>query len=372
MIKRIIVGGAGGTPALNFIRSLRMTKEKFFLIGVNCNKFDLCKARDLVDRCFLVPPARNKDYLYVMKQIIEKTRPHFMHAQNDEEINVISRYRDELGVNTFLPRHEIIETCQDKFKSAQRWAEAGLEVPKTFLINTEEDLERAFASINGRVWLRATHGAAGKWGLPTNDVTFAKHWIDHYNGWGEMCAAEYLSPTSCTWLSIWKKGELVVAQGRKRLYWEFSNRSVSGVTGITGTGVTMSDKGIDETAIKAIKAIDSTPNGIYGVDLTYDKRGIANPTEINIGRFFTTTQFFAEAGLNMPYIYVKLAFGEEVPIPTRKVNPLKPGLAWVRGMDVEPILTTMKQIDRFERDLEKRIAKINMRAPEIKTETDNL
>ena len=32
MIKRIIVGGAGGAPALNFIRSLRKAREKF--IGV--------------------------------------------------------------------------------------------------------------------------------------------------------------------------------------------------------------------------------------------------------------------------------------------------------------------------------------------------
>ena len=359
MIKRIIVGGAGGTPALNFIRSLRMARDEFFLIGINCNKYDLCKAKKFVDRYFLVPPAKDREYLPILKQIIAETRPHFMHAQNDEEVNVVSRHRDELGVNTFLPRHNVIEVCQDKFKSAQRWAEAGLSVPQTFLINNEKDLEKAFAKIGGKVWVRAISGAAGKWALPTDNFNFARHWIGYYDGWGKFSVAEYLSPESVTWLSIWKNGKLIVAQGRKRLYWKFANRSVSGVTGITGTGVTTSDKRIDCIAIKAIKAIDSTPHGIYGVDLTYDKNGIANPTEINIGRFFTTTQFFSEAGLNMPYIYVKLAFDEKVPILKRKINPLKPGLAWVRGMDVEPVLTSMKEIDTFEKDLEKRIGKIN-------------
>ena len=50
MIKRVLIGGAGGAPALNFIRSLKKSKEKFFLIGISCNKFDLCKAKKFVDK----------------------------------------------------------------------------------------------------------------------------------------------------------------------------------------------------------------------------------------------------------------------------------------------------------------------------------
>jgi carbamoyl-phosphate synthase large subunit len=151
-----------------------------------------------------------------------------------------------------------------------------------------------------------------------------------------------------------------VAQGRKRLYWEFANRSVSGVTGITGTGVTLSDKKLDDLAVKAIKAIDDCPHGIYGVDMTYDKRGVPNPTEINIGRFFTTHQFFTEVGLNMPYIYLKAAFNERLPRIKKRINPLKNGLAWVRGMDTEPVLTSMKEIESFETKLNARIRKIQV------------
>ncbi len=359
MIKRILVGGAGGAPALNFIRSLRKTKEKFYIIGVTCNKYDLCKCKGLVDKYFLVPPAKDEpDYVGVIKQIINETKPHFIHAQNDEEVFTVSKYRDELAVNTFLPRHEIVEICQDKFKSALIWKEAGLNVPKTFLINNEHDLKEAFNKIKGKVWVRAISGAFGKWSLPTDSFNFARHWINYYKGWGNFSVAEYLSPDSITWLSIWKDGELIVAQGRKRLYWEFANRSVSGVTGITGTGVTVSDKKFDALAIKSIKAIDECPNGIYGVDMTYDKKGIPNPTEINIGRFFTTHQFFTEAGLNLPYIYIKLAFSEKPPKIKRKINPLPNDLAWVRGMDVEPVLTTLKRINSYEDVLKSRLKKI--------------
>ncbi len=359
MTKRILVGGAGGAPALNFIRSLLKTKEKLYLIGVTCNKYDLCKAKDLVDKHFLVPPAIDeKDYIPVLQQIIAETKPHFLHVQNDEEVFTVSKYRDELAVKTFLPRHEVIEVCQDKFKSAQAWKEAGLSVPRTFMVNNESDLKEAFRKIKGKVWVRAISGAFGKWSLPTDNLNFARHWINYYKGWGNFSVAEYLSPDSITWLSIWKNGELIVAQGRKRLYWEFANRSVSGVTGITGTGVTVSDKKLDALAIKSIKAIDDCPHGIYGVDLTYDKSGIPNPTEINIGRFFTTHQFFTEAGLNMPAIYIKLAFNEKIPALKRKINPLPNGLAWVRGMDAEPVLIPFKEIQSYEKKLRERLKKI--------------
>jgi len=359
MIKRILVGGAGGAPSLNFIRSLRDSKEKFYLIGVTCNKYDLCKSIGLVDRYFLVPPAKDEqDYVPVVKQIIKETRPDFFHAQNDEEVFVVSKYRDEWGVSTFLPRHEVVEICQDKFKSAEAWKDAGMKVPKTYMINSEKDLKDAFRKIKGKVWVRAISGAFGKWSLPTDNFNFARHWINYYKGWGNFSVAEYLSPDSITWLSIWKNGQLLVAQGRKRLYWEFGNRSVSGVTGITGTGVTVSDSKLDKLAIKAIQAIDDCPHGIYGVDLTYDRDGAANPTEINIGRFFTTHQFFTEAGLNMPYIYIKAAFGEKLPAIRKKINPLPDGLAWVRGMDVEPVLIPYKEIQSFETQLKERLRRI--------------
>lgn len=343
---------------MNFIRSLKKAREKFYLLGITCNKYDLCKVKHLVDKRFLVPPANNMDYIPVLKQIIQDARPDFMHVQNDEEVLTVSRHRDELGVKTFLPSHEVIAICQDKFRSAQIWAKAGLKVPKTYLIKDEVGLKEAFDKIKSKVWVRAISGAFGKWSLPTQSFDFAKIWIDYYNGWGNFSVAEYLSPESITWLSIWKDGELIVAQGRKRLYWEFSNRSVSGVTGITGTGVTTSDKKLDDLAQKAIFAIDHAPHGIYGVDLTYDQKGIPNPTEINIGRFFTTHQFFTEAGLNMPYIYLKAAFDEKIPRLRRKINPLKDGLAWVRGMDTEPVLTTLKEIKAFEDVLANRLRKI--------------
>ena len=132
-------------------------------------------------------------------------------------------------------------------------------------------------------------------------------------------------------MSVWRGGELVVAQGRKRLYWELSRISPSGVTGVTGAGVTVADPALDELAEAAVLAIDPHPDGLFGVDLTYDRAGVPNPTEINVGRFFTTHQFFTALGVNLPYAYLKLAFGEPPPTFPRRRNPAPEGMVWIRG-----------------------------------------
>jgi carbamoyl-phosphate synthase large subunit len=254
-----------------------------------------------------------------------------------------------------LPRHEIIELCQNKLESNRRWQEAGLKVPRTVLIRNVRDLKDVFRSFSKPIWLRAIISPGGGRGsFCTNDFQIAKAWIRYCNGWGNFTAAECLTPNSITWLSIWKDGKLIVAQGRKRIYWEFANRAPSGVTGLTGTGITVANKKLDGIAQKTILAIDSCPHGIYAVDLTFDKKGVPNPTEINIGRFFTTHLFFTKAGLNLPYIFVKLAFGETIPKLSKKMNPLKSGLAWVRGMDFLPVLTSVDNIERYQKQLNKR------------------
>jgi len=344
-MKRLLVGGAGGTPSNNFIQSIRESSEKLFIIGMTSDPYDLCKAD--VEKRHLIPNANEKDYYLILEDIIKENKPEFIHVQNDFEVLAISGFRNKLkkmNVATCLPRHESVENCINKLKSWEIWEKSGIEVPKSLIIKT----------LGNTIWIRSIKGAAGNGALPTSDVDFAKSWIDYFEGWGKFMAAEYLSPTSVTWMSLWDKGELIVAQGRKRLNWAFNDRTLSGVTGITGTGVTVSDPLVDEIAQKAILSIDSKPNGVWSVDMTYDNKGMPNPTEINIGRFFTTSLFFTKLGLNMPHIYLKLAFGEELPEIKEKINPLPSDYAWIRGMDTEPVLTNMKKVSEYENDLKKR------------------
>jgi hypothetical protein len=64
------------------------------------------------------------------------------------------------------------------------------------------------------------------------------------------------------------------------------------------------------------------------------------PTEINPGRYFTTSYFFSYAGkelkiwyANMPYVELKLALGEQLPNDIKQYNILPAGLHWIRHID---------------------------------------
>lgn len=341
-MNKILVAGAGGPASEGVIKSLLQSSSKFEIIGIGSELSDLAVSD--APKKYLIPEASDVNYLSELEKIINKEKPNFIHAQNDREVLEISKYRNQihkLGVKTFLPEHSVVSTCINKWETYLAFEKNKIKVPKNIFINNEDDLRNAFETIakEGKIWLRSNSiGGGGIGSLPTDDFVFAKKWIDTHNGWGNFLAAEILNKETVTWLSIWYEGNLVVAQSRKRGGWVHGNRTLSGITGVTKIGQTTSNNLVNEVAIKSIKAVTDTPNGIFGVDMAYDDTGIPNPTEINIARFFTTILFFTSCGLNMPEIYVNIGLTKRNDYGVNVINPLPEGLLWFRGMDHEPIL----------------------------------
>ncbi len=349
-MKKIIITGAGGAPSLGFCRSLNDADTNYEIIGVDCNKYHLSLAE--VDHKYLVPPVDDPSYIEVLNHIIEKHQVDFLHSQPDVEIEFLSNHREKIKAKMNFPSKESVSICADKWKSYNKWKSAGIKVPKTLFIQNIKDLSNAFKYLGRNIWLRSIKGAGGKGSLPTSDFKEACAWIDFCDGYGSFNAAERLSGRTTTWSSIWNNGHLIAAQTRERLYWEYSNNSFSGVTGLTGTGITVDDKRVTDIALASILAIDPVPNGIFSVDMTYDFDGVPNPTEINIARFFTTHYFFTCAGINFPDIFVRMSLGLPIKKLKKKINPLPEGLAWVRGMDTKPILVNLSHFSQLEKELE--------------------
>jgi carbamoyl-phosphate synthase large subunit len=341
----VLLGGAGGAASLGFARSLRASDESYYLIGTNSSAADLLLSN--TDEQHLVPLATSPEYPDALFRLLNRTRPDFVHVQPDPEVFRLSLLRHVVrgaGAAYLLPDHEAIVTCQDKWRSYEAWRAADLPLPATRLLEGADDLEHAFRELGDELWLREIHGAGGAGSLRTSARDLARAWIEARGGWGRFTAAECLTERSVTWQSIWYQGELVVAQTRRRLRWAYGANAPTGVSGITGVGETCSDERVDEVAERAIRAVTAKPHGIFGVDLTYDRAGEPCPTEINVGRFFTTHEFFTRAGLNMPEICVRLALQGERPQLERHVNPLPDGLVWVRCMDVEPVLSNVDEL----------------------------
>lgn len=350
-MEKILITDVGVAPAENVIKSWQASAYKNEVIGVSRNPYNLYPSKADVKRHIPYEFAFGEKYKVSLLKIMKNDKPKLAVFMNDREILEASRIREAIlatGTKLFMPDHDVIEICTDKFKSYTKWESQGIKVPQTMFINDDKDLGIAFKKLadrEGKIWIRSIVGAGGRGALPTNDYEFARNWINLYNGWGQFTASELLqADKTATWLSIWYEGELVVAQTRRRKSWGFANRTLSGVTGITGVGETFSDEIINKVALDSILAIDSKPHGVYGVDMTYDRNDFPNPTEINM-RFFTTCYFFTEAGLNMPEIYKDIILSQKFPSLEEKINPLPDGLLWIRDMDREPVLTTEEEIN---------------------------
>jgi len=350
-VKKIFITGAGSAQSNGIINSLLLAGGDEQIIGLGADPADLFMCR--AHKKYLMPFARDPSYKGKLLNLLNTEKPDMLHFQHDAELAIALKFREEIeatGVKMLIPDYETIDTCVHKYKSWQKFKQAGIKVPENIVINTKEDLERSLKELgdeNGTIWLRSMSiGGGGKGALPTNDFEEACEWIDRCNGWGDFVAAELLTKETVTWLSIWHEGKLVVGQGRRRKGWAHSALSPSGVTGVTKVGETYSDPVVDEIGIKSCQAVSKMPHGIYGVDMTYDKKGVPNPTEINISRFFTTVQFFAEAGLNMPAILKDIILYNKFPDLKTKTNPLPDGLLWLRAMDCDPVLTTEKEMEQ--------------------------
>lgn len=348
MIK-VLITACGGPSSLSFTRSLRDADpegNKYYLIGTDCDKFNIHRAE--CDKTYLCPEANDNKYIPFILEIIRRDSIDILHSQPEVEAYTIGKNRNKImnsGCRIFMPDQEVIELLRDKGKSYHLWKNANIKVPENIELNCKDDLKRAFDKFGNDIWIRETIGAAGKGALSRPTFETALHQLNINKSWGHAVAAEHLTARTVTWQSIWFEGKLVVAQGRERLYWAFGNRTQSGVTGLTGTGITIANKKIDNLSQKCILAATKKPHGIFSVDFTYDQQGVPNPTEINIAKFFTTHHFLTRAGCNFPVIFIDLALGKYNG-PMNVLNPCKRNMYWIRGIDIIPILLAQEDIDK--------------------------
>ena len=355
-MKRILATAAGGPATTSFVRSLKDSESWYHITGVDCGKYNVFRSE--AHQTYLCPRATDEAYIPFINMIIEREKIDFIHSQPEIELYELSKHRDELKCKHFMPKHKTVEILRDKWQSFGVWKRAGITVPESYLLLDEDMLRLAYRKLGqSNIWIREIVGAGGKGALSRPAFEQALAQINTRSGWGKTVAARHLTDKTITWQSIWREGRLVVAQGRRRLYWAFAEKTQSGVTGHTGTGVTVNDPQLDELAIECIKAVDPEPHGIFSVDFTFDWDGVPNPTEINIGKFFTTHHFLTRTGCNMPDIFVKLALDEydgEYGI----LNPCKEDMCWIRGLDTLPRLVSRAEVDAVQDEYARNLKEI--------------
>jgi glutathione synthase/RimK-type ligase-like ATP-grasp enzyme len=340
-VKRILCTGAGGPAGINFVKSLIIAPEKMHIVGTEASEHYLHLAP--TETKYLVPRAINPAYIDRLNEIIRKEKIDFLHAQPDVEVEAVSQNREKLGAPVFLPSKNAVLACQDKLESAKVWKKKRVPVAKTVEIRQEKDVDCAFEEFGSPIWIRATSGAGGRGSTPADNEETALSWIKYWKSRGvrwKFIAQEHLPGRNFAFHSVWKDGELVTSMARERVEYIYAYLAPSGIMGTPAVQRTVHNEAVNKISTDAVLAVDSNFSGIASVDLKENKQGVPCVTEINPGRMFTTSFFFSYASkvlfndyrINIPYLYTKLAYKEDVP-KLEKYNALPADLYWIRHMD---------------------------------------
>jgi predicted ATP-grasp superfamily ATP-dependent carboligase len=349
----VLILGAGGSAAANFVDALRRSEHRYRVIGVDASPTHLHLAE--ADERAIIPRADDEGYLAALQRLIERHSVDFVHPQPDPDVRAVSRMRDQISASTYLPSHAAIELAADKLAFAAAMGAAGVSVPDAATVGSERHLGEVVEGMLGRhekLWVRARVGAGARASLPVRSADQAIAWVRWWMQERGMTAqdfmvSEFLGGREFAYQSVWQDGELVAGQARERVEYLYGHLTPSGQTSTPSVARTVSLPKVDELACAAIRALDPQPRGVYCVDIKESATGEPKVTEINAGRFFTTSNFYAHAGLNMPDMLVRCGLGERP--PRRGSSPLPPDLYWIRMVDMPYRMVRGEDLDCWPR-----------------------
>jgi len=352
-MKNILLTGVGGVTPQSIAKSLRKSKRKYKIIGVDSSvTSNGLYMEELFDKTYHIPMCTDEKYYDYLNYITEIERVDLIIISPDFEVNVVSKNRDKLNAKVILPQDSFIQVITDKIKTHEYLKESG-HVPEFAIIDTEEDLKNAYKKIGTPFWIRQFVGTSGLGSLKVTSYEQAKIWIDNNEGWGKFMASEYLPGKNFGFQLIFNKGELVTSACYERKSYVMGKIAPSGISGNAAHGEFIHRDDVNDISVDSIEAIcnklNIKPHGMFTVDLKEDKNGIPRVTEIN-PRHIAPTYCFAEAGVNFSEIMVRIGLGEDVSgIP--QYNAINPNYILLRGVDAEPVVMKKELLNWKQNEL---------------------
>ena len=317
MKSRVLVTGAGTGAANNLIRSLKAGDPSLAVVGCHDDRFVL--RQSVADRNYLVPAETPASFLDGLRRVVKAEGIDLLIPSADTEVRTVSSIRKRIPCRVFLPRHAVIERCQDKLRLARFLRAAGVPAPLTYPVTNPARMTEAFRRLTAAhplVWCRVGHGYGSVGAIPVRTPEQAQSWIKY---WEEMrgvparafTLAEFLPGRDFGCQSLWRGGRLVLIKTFERLSYVVRGSQASQVSSLAALTKMVFEPRVVEVCAEAIGRLDGRASGVFCVDLKEDTRGVPRVTEINAGRFSMSTNVYDLTGKhNMALTYVHLALGE--------------------------------------------------------------
>jgi carbamoyl-phosphate synthase large subunit len=342
---RVMVLGAGGPAAENFIKSLRAAYPDAWVLGCDVNPW-LLELSTADERVLLETRPLDQDHGEELGLLAAQCDVSMIHAQPDEEALFLAiQSVFDFKQLVFTPSYQVVAACQDKLRcsgllgdlapSSFSWGEGSATHPNRWA---------------RPLWMRARIGAGSLAAKLVDNVDDAIAWAGIWRGRVDQdgfMLSEYLPGRDVSYTGVWWRGEPVAAACRERVEYA-DTRTPSGQSSSPRVARLVSDDYVFDVAEAAVrivnKACDVVPHGVFYVDMREDALGRPRVTEINAGRFNTTQNFYTEAGLNLVGVYAALHHGEPVPFIGSRRLKRDDEVYWVRQPDMGHKLLTRTRV----------------------------
>lgn len=338
----VIILGCDGTAARNYKKCVDKSVHNV-VGGTGFNEYHLSTTP--------IPTKINtsgmSDFqkLKAINDLVLKTGANFIHAQPDEEVAFLAKYKSEFeslvaNVNQFYWR-----IFWDKYHSSFSWEP---KFPWHKYVTLAQYLNHPSSvsvddilDVSEQMWVRGRSGSGSKFAMPCKTVQELEYWCSYVNEHhgveaNQLLISPYLPGPEYAVQLFYFNGYLVHAGCRERVQHVFAKQMASGQSSTPSVARVVNNHRVIQAAVDAVEAIQSEPEGIYGVDLRCDYNGDPVPTEVNYGRYFTTSNCFAAAGMNTPAKQLELIERGYVLGTDTNIGELTEGY-WIRQIDSEPV-----------------------------------
>jgi carbamoyl-phosphate synthase large subunit len=347
-VARVLVTGAGSGLGNNVIRSLRHADPALTIVGCHHDRFELKKSA--ADRSYLVPAPDHPDYIDRLGRLADREQIDVAIPTRDTHVRVVSRHRARLPCRVFLPRHRVVELCQDKYRVSAFLRARGVPAPLTYPIRALADVPGALRRLRPqrRAWCRVRRGSGSLGATPVTTAAQATAWIRY---WRELRGVPPADFTLCEYLpgrdfgcqTVWLAGRMLLAKTFERLAYFAGESQPSGVSSVASLARSVVEPRVVEVCAAAVRAFDPRTSGLYCIDLKANRAGVPCITDVNVGRFSLTTGLYDLIGKHSTAgLYLRAALGQ--PIDVSEPYDVAPDHYLVRDVDTLPALVHAEEL----------------------------